>query len=204
MKKILEILIIATTFVRCFPHGIAFLMNKNRSVIKSDVQYWLSLRKKKFKPLIGLIYLLGYFPQFRNLFYYRLKKRTFFLNLICPKMSTLVINADHIGEKFFIANGFATAIGAKFIGDHCHIYQQVTIGYSSNGGPTILNNVIIRPGAIIIGNLTVGNNVVIGAGSTIFRDVPDNSTVYPPSSQIIKWESNIHPVDFIQESWRAT
>lgn len=204
MKKILEIFIIALTFVRCLPHAIVFITHKNKATIRSDVQYWLSLRKKSYKPFIGLIYLLGYFPQFRNLFYYRLKKRTFFLNLICPKMSTLIINADHIGERLFIANGFATAIGAKSIGDKCHIYQQVTIGYSSNGGPTILNNVIIRPGAIILGNLVIGNNVVIGAGSTVFRDVPDNSTVYPPSSQIIKWESNTPPIDFIQESWKDT
>jgi serine O-acetyltransferase len=199
MNKILEIFIISLNFIRCIPHIIVFYTHKNRSIIRSDVQYWLYLKDKKYKQILGFIYLLSCYPQFRNLLYYRLKKGIYFLNLLCPKMPTLIISTGHIGEKFFIANGFATAIGAEYIGNHCHIYQQVTIGYSKFGGPTILDNVIIRPGAIIIGKITIGNNVVIGAGATVFRDVPDNCTVYPPSSKIIKWDNETPITDFLQE-----
>ncbi len=55
------------------------------------------------------------------------------------------------------------------------------------GFPTILDNVTIYAGAIVIGNITVGNNSVIGANATVFKNVPDNCTVLPGTSKIMQW-----------------
>lgn len=204
MNRIIFSFFILLNSLRCLPHLVIYYTHKNRLIIQDDVEYWLHLMKKEYKRPLGFIYLLSYFPQFRNLFYYRMRKGIYILNLICPQMSTLFIRTKYIGKKLYIAHGFASAIGAESIGNYCHIYQQVTIGYSKTGGPTIKDNVIIRPGAIIIGKITIGNNVVIGAGATIFRDIPDNCTVYPPSSQIMQWnreKSNLHlDQDYIDEN----
>ena len=44
-------------------------------------------------------------------------------------------------------------------------------------------------GGGIFGKITIGNNVVIGANATVYKDVPDNSTVLPGSSKIMRWTS---------------
>ena len=43
--------------------------------------------------------------------------------------------------------------------------------------PKIGNNVIIFPGASVIGNIEIGDNVVIGANSVVLTDIPSNSIV---------------------------
>lgn len=102
-------------------------------------------------------------------------------------MSSLQINATSIDERFYIVHGVSTAIGADSIGKNCCIYQNVTVGSSKVGRPTILDNVTIYAGATIIGKIIIGNNVVIGANATVFKDVPDNCVVYPPLSSIVKF-----------------
>ena len=149
----------------------------------------LEWENKNFTELVGLIYSLAFNKAFRNIFYYRMSRTGFFLSMICPKLSTLIIDTDSIGEGFAISHGFATAIGARSIGKNCTVFQQVTIGAASEVGyPTILDNVIIYAGAIIIGNVTIGNNVVIGANATVYTNVPDNSTVLPGTSKIMRWK----------------
>jgi serine O-acetyltransferase len=97
------------------------------------------------------------------------------------------VESKQIGEGMIIIHGFSTAIGAESIGKNCIIYQQVTIGATKDGFPTILDNVTIYAGAVIIGKITIGNNVVVGANATVFNDVPDNCTVLPGSSRVMKW-----------------
>lgn len=148
--------------------------------------------EKDFKQPFGLIYLLAFCRQYRNLFYYRVRPYSIFLNIICPQMQTLIIYTKHIGEGLALVNGFATAIGAESIGKNCIIYQQVTLGGTKYGSPIILDNVTICSGAILLGKITIGNNVVIGANATVLRDVPDNCTVLPASSSIMKWKNETH------------
>jgi serine O-acetyltransferase len=153
------------------------------------------MKEKSFREPIGLIYLLTFSSQYRNVFYYRIKKGVRLLNLLLPKLSSLKIQTEHIGEGFVVLHGIASLIGAGSIGKNCKIYQQVTIGaYDRVNYPTILDNVTINAGAVIIGNVTIGNNVVIGANATVTRNIPDNCTVLPGSCRVIKWsgKSDIH------------
>lgn len=71
------------------------------------------------------------------------------------------------------------------IGKNVTIFHQVTIGEGKDGAPTIGNNVLIGPGAKIIGKVTIGNNVNIGANCVVFKDVPDNSTVVVEKPRVI-------------------
>jgi serine O-acetyltransferase len=120
------------------------------------------------------------------LFYNRIGRIRHFLNIFCPQLSSLYLYTKDIGEGLFIRHGFASSIGAKSIGKNCTIYQNINIG-NQNGFPTILDNVTIHVGAIIMGKITVGNNSTIGANATVFKDIPDNCTVYPASSMVMKW-----------------
>jgi serine O-acetyltransferase len=174
-------------FMRCFPHLILFYFHKNRKIIQADTLRWMELLILNYNQPLGFIYLISFHREFRSLFYYRIGLAGKLLNIICPKVSTLFIVAKDIGEGFFIQHGFATGIHAESIGRNCWINQQVSIGFHQGGCPTILDNVTIRPGAVIIGKVTIGNNVVIGANATVFKDIPDNCTVFPASSKIIRW-----------------
>lgn len=72
--------------------------------------------------------------------------------------------------------GIFVSHGAR-IGKDCTILQNVTIGSSKKQAPVIGDNCVIGAGAVIIGGIRVGNNCNIGANCTVFKDVPDNTTV---------------------------
>jgi serine O-acetyltransferase len=189
MFNLLKNLKLSLEFIRCFPHLIVFLLHKNKKVIVSDVERWLSKLEKNYPVPIGLIYLLSFRKEFRNLFYFRVGNIKFFLNIFCPRVESLIISeSQSIGEGLYICHGFATGITSRSIGKNCTIFQQVTIG-NTDGYPTICDNVTIYAGAIIIGNVKIGNNSIIGANSTIYKDVPDNCTVFPENSRGMKWEN---------------
>lgn len=193
MKQCLEYALIMLNFIRCFPHLIVYNLHPSREIIKIEINRWLKMYEKNYSCTTGLIYLLGFWPEYRNLFYYRIGVWGYFLNILCRKVSTLMIDTKEIGVGLWIGHGFATAIGAKSIGKNCTIGQMVTIGDYFGEKPTILNNVRIHAGATIIGGIIIGNNSIIGANTTVFRDVPDNCTVFADQSRIIRWHEDIRP-----------
>jgi serine O-acetyltransferase len=193
MRSFLIGLIIVLNFIRCLPHLVFFLIHKNRKLILADTLRWLKIMDLKYGELIGFIYLLSFFHEFRNLFYNRIGKSHHILNLFCPKLSTLLINTKEIGEGLYISHGFATGISAKSIGKNCSIGHQVSIG-NYKGYPTILDNVTIYAGAVILGKITIGNNTVIGANATVLKDVPDNCTVFAAPPMVMKWNNKNAPI----------
>lgn len=82
-----------------------------------------------------------------------------------------------------VVNGYAT------LGWNITLFQNVTIGRSfagkNNGVPKIGNNVIIFPGASVIGNIEIGDNVVIGANSVVLTDIPSNSIVAGNPARVV-------------------
>lgn len=85
--------------------------------------------------------------------------------------------------------GIFIAHAAK-IGKNCLILQNVTIGSSKNEAPIIGDNCVIGAGAIIVGGIRVGNNCNIGANCTVFKDVPDNTTVVTQAPRYIENRTN--------------
>lgn len=92
------------------------------------------------------------------------------------------------GLRFFHYNCIVIAYSA-IIGKNCSIHQGVTIGRvfagKKEGVPTIGNNVVIFPGAKVIGNINVGDYVVIGTNAVVVDDVPSNSIVAGTPAKII-------------------
>jgi serine O-acetyltransferase len=70
------------------------------------------------------------------------------------------------------------------IGANCLIFQQVTIGASGSGLPTIGGHVDIGAGAKVIGPIRIGNHAVIGANALVVFDVPDGGVVLAPTACI--------------------
>ena len=81
-------------------------------------------------------------------------------------------------------SGIFISVGAK-VGEHCVIFQQVTIGSNTlegskrQGSPVLEDNVFVGAGARIIGGVTVGAGSRVAAGCALSEDVPPDSTVLP-------------------------
>jgi serine O-acetyltransferase len=97
-----------------------------------------------------------------------------------------------IGQHFFIDHGTGVVIGETTrIGDHCKLYQGVTLGALSfakdadgniiKGGkrhPTLEDNVTVYAGATILGGDTViGQGATIGGNTWITDSVPPRALV---------------------------
>lgn len=115
-------------------------------------------------------------------------------------------------DTFFIEVGKNTKIGKYFwmphprciiiaddvvIGEHVHVGQYVTIGGSfkkikilENGKiqklPIIGNRIMIHPGAVIGGPVTVKDDVIIGANAVVTKDIPSNTMCFGQNQQAKK------------------
>ena len=107
-----------------------------------------------------------------------------------------------IGKYFFIDHGTGIVIGETTeIGEHCKIYQGVTLGgLSTRGGqslrgkkrhPTIGNNVTIYSGASILGGETfIGDDVVVGGNTFIVNSV-EKGTRVSAKKQELKYSNTV-------------
>ena len=100
-----------------------------------------------------------HYPEYRRLVYYRLEYRQSpmlkitkrIVSLLKPSTLNLYFCNANIGEGLRIMHGFSTIVNAKKIGKYCVISQQVTIGWSQSGLPTIGDYCKVYAGAKILG-----------------------------------------------------
>ena len=149
------------------------LIEKSDKLCK-DLTRWKQIHCLSCSDPMAMAQLLWRCREFRNLVIYRNRKypvRRRLIGLFYPPMDTLYLDAMEIGGGLYIQHGFATMVAAKSIGENCWINQQVTIGYNSQGCPTIGNNVMITCGAKVLGDITVSDGAVIGANAVVVKDV---------------------------------
>lgn len=85
-----------------------------------------------------------------------------------------------IGRRLWLPHPVGVIIsGQAQIGDDCMIRQNVTIGRfgfgrmrSGGSAPKLGNGVMVGPGAVIVGGVTVGDGARIGPNAVIMTDVP--------------------------------
>lgn len=122
------------------------------------------------------------------------------VNLVFDKTTTFKYK-ENIEIADNVSIGPNVAIGAKskvLLGDFVRISQNViietagcdldtVIPYKHKSSPiSIEENVWIGSSAIILSGVTIGRNSIIGAGTIVYKDVPANSIVLPPKSEVIK------------------
>lgn len=71
------------------------------------------------------------------------------------------------------------------IGCNCLIFQQVTIGATSKGIPSIGGHVDIGAGAKIIGPVHVGDHARIGANAVVREDVPPHGVFVAAEGRLL-------------------
>jgi serine O-acetyltransferase len=179
----------ALSALRLLPHIVLFYVSPERETILADVKRWGQVFG--FEPdeshLWQFLWLFAMYPEFRNLFYYRVKRAGRLFYFLAPPMDTLFLPAHSIGPGLFLQHGFASVLLAKRIGANCWINQQVTIGSDHRAGaPVLEDNVVVNAGAKIIGNVTIGTNSVVGANAVVVKNVPPNCTVVGVPARIVR------------------
>lgn len=106
-----------------------------------------------------------------------------------------------IGPGLLIGHAGGIVVNAQvIIGANCNISHQVTIGVSRGrnpGTPKIGDRVYIGPGAVIIGNISIGDDAAIGANAVVTRDVPSRHTAVGNPAAVREGGSR----DYIHQVW---
>jgi serine O-acetyltransferase len=190
MMAILRGILLTLSCVRLIPHLVIVVGLPRDDHLRADINRWAQIvlgPNKAPRTFHAFVRLMTFYPEFRNVFYYRTGWKGKIFSPLCHQMPGLQISTGSIGPGLFIQHGIATIIAARKIGKSCWINQQVTIGFSNvSDCPTLGDNVTVCAGAKIIGDVTVGDNSVIGANAVVVKDVPPDVTVVGVPAYIVK------------------
>jgi serine O-acetyltransferase len=160
----------------------------------------LAIIKERDPAARSTLEILLCYPGFHALVMHRISHRLWRLRIpLVPRLLSQVARlltgieihpGARIGRGVFIDHGMGVVIGeTSVIGDHCLLYQGVTLGGTGKQHgkrhPTLKENVVVGAGAKVLGAITVGANTRIGAGSVLLRDVASDSTVVGIPGRVI-------------------
>ena len=173
-----------------YPLWLCVRRSDSRDDVDLDISWWMECIDAP--DLLALnhysrfSYLVGALSEFRTLVHYRLKELPtllrFALRVIYRPAPTLTLDAQHIGPALFIQHGVSTIVTAHSIGSFCWINQNVTVGHTKRGKPTLHNNVRVAAGAVVVGPITLHDGAIVGANATVVHDVPAGVVVVAPSA----------------------
>jgi serine O-acetyltransferase len=96
--------------------------------------------------------------------------------------------AASIGKGVIIPNPQAVTVQGT-IGDNCTILAHASIGWPLQpddlGAPVLGNDVVLEPGALVLGAITIGNRVRIGPRCLVMQNLADDAEVLP-----LAWRSS--------------
>ena len=179
--------------VWAYPLWCSVRWSESADAVVEDVDWWTRCLEdtKLLEPdrYSRFAYLTIAFAHFRTLVHYRLRSAPVALHRMLRMLyrpdATLTLNADRIGPGLFIQHGFATIVDAESVGSHCWVNQQVTIGWTATGRPTLGDRVQVHAGAVVIGPITLHDGAVVGANATVVHDVGPGVTMVGPVATML-------------------
>jgi len=181
-------MLLALARVWAYPLWCGVTRSESADAVAEDVDFWVQCINDE--TLLELdrysrfAYLSGALTEFRTLVHYRLRSAPLALRVLLRALyrpaATLTLEADRIGPALFIQHGVGTIVTAESIGSHCWINQQVTIGHTVKGRPTLGDGVRVGAGAVVIGPITLHDGSTVGANATVIHDVGPGVTVVGP------------------------
>jgi serine O-acetyltransferase len=95
-----------------------------------------------------------------------------------------------IGRRLRIGHHGCLHMGARVVGDDCHIHHSATIGLAKrterSTAPIIGDRVEIGPGACIVGGIEVGDDCYIGANTVLADSLPRGTAVLGVPARVVK------------------
>jgi serine O-acetyltransferase len=172
-----------------------------RGVVDADVARWIDVVAPEPVPRRRLLWLLARYPEFRTLYYYRMRRASVaggalaaIAAALFPGERTLHLTSSEIGPGLFIQHGFATVVSAARVGSRCWINQQVTVGFDRGGArPVIGDRVTIGAGAKVLGAVHVGDGARIGANAVVLTDVPAGYTAVGVPARLLPPKAEREP-----------
>lgn len=161
-----------------------YRLTDQKAVVDADTLRWADLLWLGDRSrLLGR--LLFAFPEFRSVYYHRLRAGNAagaLAGRIAARLWKGVPGIDFcrtpIGPGLFVSHGQGTVLSAERIGANLQVHQGVTVGWDYRGDrlPVIGDDVFIGAGAKILGPVTVGDGARIGANAVVVCDVPPGAT----------------------------
>src|SRR3954469_7225904 len=113
--------------VAAIPLLLPYVLTTQRALIRQDVPSWLkALRISQSCFLFELLQLLGHYPEFRTLYYHRLRYGNLLaaalsvvFRFFYPGQTALYLECPEIGSGLFLQHAFSTTVGAESIGRNC-------------------------------------------------------------------------------------
>lgn len=179
--------------LRLIPYCFVFYYRKDIiDLLTYERDKWLQINNFNKKGIIGFIFLLNMFPEYRSLFIHRTGYK--WLSFFASGQTNLYFHtpSKKIGKGLVLWHGYSTVINAQEIGTDCQIWHLVTLGKKNinkeENRPIIGNNVSICAGSIVIGNISIGSSSVIGAGSVVTHSCVENSVLMGVPAKNKKYE----------------
>ncbi len=171
--------LLAVARMVAYPLWVSAMRSDSADAVREDVEWWAKCIDDEelisLDPFSKFAYFNGALPEFRTVVHYRLRRLPIALRLLLKTLYRpprhMILAAESIGPGLFIQHGHGMLVGAKTIGSHCWINQDVTIGYVGKGNPTIGDDVRIAPGAVVLGPITVHDGATIGPNAVVTHDV---------------------------------
>ncbi|MCP4936648.1 MAG: transferase [bacterium] len=167
----------------------------------ADISFW-SLIAEDFRANGSSLWAQGFWVIFTHRFgNWRMDVKPKILRLpltviyrIIHKLNQIVcgIQLDYsvpVGRRVHLLHFGGMLLGPRSIGNDVVLKQNTTLGSSDEGDvnarPVIEDHVEIGPGAVIVGDITIGHHSKIGPNAVVITDIPPYSVAFGVPARVI-------------------